>query len=300
LGFIIVGILLLLSAGVVGLLRRAAKKSADPDAPAFIKATPYIIGALLGLFVLFTVVSSYNTVPVGNVGLVYTFGNITGQTPSGLQWVAPWSSVTAANVKTQKAPFHLASFTKETQDVFVDATLNYQVAPKDIQTLYRNVGSNWFDVLVPTRINQAFKDETVKFDAVNIAPNRDKIRADVLARLKQELALFSIQVDDLNIDNIAFSPAFTKAIEDKQIATQEAAAAKNRVAQATAQAQAIVQTAEGQAKANQLKQRTLTPLLVEQNAIDKLNPNVQVIMVPSNSSFLLPNLLNTTPTPAGH
>jgi regulator of protease activity HflC (stomatin/prohibitin superfamily) len=208
--------------------------------------------------------------------------------------------VTAANVKTQRAPFHLASFTKETQDVFVDATLNYQVAPKDIQTLYRNVGSNWFDVLVPTRINQAFKDETVKFDAVNIAPNRDKIRADVLARLKQELALFSIQVDDLNIDNIAFSPAFTKAIEDKQIATQEAAAAKNRVAQATAQAQAIVQTAEGQAKANQLKQRTLTPLLVEQNAIDKLNPNVQVIMVPSNSSFLLPNLLNTTPTPAGH
>ena len=37
--------------------------------------------------------------------------------------------------------------------------------------------------------------------------------------------------------------------------------------------------------------QTLTPLLVQQNAIDKLNPNVQVILLPSNSNFLLPSNL---------
>jgi len=36
---------------------------------------------------------------------------------------------------------------------------------------------------------------------------------------------------------------------------------------------------------------------VQQNAIDKLNPNVTVIMVPSNSNFLFPNSLLQPKTP---
>ena len=103
--------------------------------------------------------------------------------------------------------------------------------------------------------------------------------------------------DDLLIDDIKFSPEFTKAIEDKQIATQEAQAAKNKVAQAEYQAQQIIKQAQGQAEANRLKRQTLTPLLVQQNAIDKLNPNVTVIMVPSNSNFLFPNSLLQPKTP---
>ena len=52
------------------------------------------------------------------------------------------------------------------------------------------------------------------------------------------------------------------------------------------------------AEANRLKRETLTPLLVQQNAIDKLNPNVQVILLPSNSNFLLPsNLFGKSTTP---
>ena len=65
------------------------------------------------------------------------------------------------------------------------------------------------------------------------------------------------------------------------------------------QAQQIIKTAQGQAEANRLKRQTLTPLLVQQNAIDKLNPNIQVILLPSNSNFLLPSDLfgKATATP---
>ena len=149
---------------------------------------------------------------------------------------------------------------------------------------------------MPNRVNQLFKDETVKYRAVQIAPNREQIRRSVRQRLATELAKYSIQVEDLLIDNIKFSPEFTKAIEAKQIATQDAQAAQNRVKEAQFKAQQVIKQAQGEAKANQLKRQTLTALLVQQNAIDKLNPNVQVLIVPSGSNFLLPsNLLQKKP-----
>lgn len=244
------------------------------------------------LFALFTLVRSFHAVPAGNVGVVYQFGNIVGQTEAGLVTILPWRSLKEANVQVQRHSFdELDSFSEETQDVFIKATLNYEVDPKDIQTLYRTVGPNYFDKLVPNRVNQLFKDETVKYKAVEIAPNRERIRENVRNRLKEELAPFSIQVDDLLIDNIKFSPEFTKAIEAKQIATQDAQAAQNRVKEAEFKAQQVIEQAQGEAKANRLKRQTLTSLLVQQNAIDKLNPNVQVLIVPSGSNFLLPSNL---------
>ena len=133
------------------------------------------------VFVLATAVRSFHSVPAGRVGVVYQFGNIVGQTDAGLVSIAPWKDLREANVQVQRASFdQLDSFSQETQDVFIKATINYQVSPKDIQRLYRTVGPDYFDKLVPNRVNQFFKDETVKYAAVQIAPNRDQIRADVL------------------------------------------------------------------------------------------------------------------------
>lgn len=232
----------------------------------------------------------------GHIGVKYVFGKITGTVDPGFHFVQPWADVVSANTQVQSHTFPaLTSFSRETQNVNVIATLNYNVSPGDVKNLYTTVGPDWFNKLVETRVNQFFKDETVKFKAVNIAPNRDRIRRDVRARLKLALTPYSVNVVDLLIDNITFSQAFTTAIEDKQIATQQAQAAQNRVATARYQAEQLIATAKGQAKAQQLRRQTLTPLLVEQNAIDKLNPNVQVIMVPAGSNFLLPNLLSQPP-----
>jgi regulator of protease activity HflC (stomatin/prohibitin superfamily) len=275
---------------------RSWSTSEDPSMKSMGNITKWsalIVFALLA--VIWTGAKTFHAVPAGHVGVVYQFGNIVGQTGSGLVVTAPWQDLNQANVQVQRESFdQLDSFSKETQDVFIKATINYEVSPSDIQTLYRTVGPNYFDKLVPTRVNQLFKDETVKFAAVNIAPNRETIRKEVLARLKAELAKYSIQVDDLLIDNINFSKEFTRAIEDKQIATQEAKAAENRVKTAQAQASQVIAAAKGQAKAQKLQRSSLTPLLVQKYMIDKLNPNVQVILMPSNGNLLLPSNLFPT------
>ena len=289
-GYVILsGIVILIAAITLGVAREM-RKSADPEAVRAGQLAMIASLVIAPLFLLvFTVVESFHSVRAGYVGVIYQFGNIVGQTEAGLVTTWPWQNVQEANVQVQRAQFSdLEAFTAETQDVFIVATMNYRVDPVSIQELYRGVGPNYFEKLIPTRVNQLFKDETVKYRAVSIAPNRERIRRSVRERLATELAQYSIQVEDLLIDNIKFSPEFTQAIEDKQIATQQAQAAQNRVREAKFKAQQVIEQAQGEAKAFLIKNKTLTPLVVQQNAIDKLNPNIEVLILPSGSNFLLP------------
>lgn len=286
---ILTGIVIAMGAIALGVARQM-RASEDPEAVRAGRVTQIATWLIVPLFIIvFTIVQSFHSVRAGYVGVVYQFGNIVGQTEAGLVTIWPWQEVREANVQVQRAQFSdLEAFSAETQDVFIVATINYRVDPVSIQDLYRGVGSDYFEKLVPTRVNQLFKDETVKYRAVQIAPNREQIRRSVRERLATELAKYSIQVEDLLIDNIKFSPEFTRAIEDKQIATQQAQAAQNRVREAKFKAQQLIEQAQGEARAFRIKNRTLTPLVVQQNAIDKLNPNIEVLILPSNSNFLLP------------
>src|SRR5437870_8773946 len=185
-----------------------------------LKPGGFLILALMGFSTFF---ASVHQVPAGHIGVVYEFGGIKGQIGEGLQFVAPWRDVVLANIQVQRRVFDkLNAFSEESQDVFVRASLNVRVSPQTIQQLYRTVGPNFFNVLVESRVIQNFKDETVKYKSVEIAPNRENIRKAVRERLEKELSPFSIEVVDLLLDNIDFNPEFKKAIEDKQIATQRA------------------------------------------------------------------------------
>jgi hypothetical protein len=66
------------------------------------------------------------------------------------------------------------------------------------------------------------------------------------------------------------------------------------VAEAEGEATANVARARGDATANRLRQKSLTKLLVQQLAIEKLNPNVSVIYCAPNV-ICVPNA-NVIPT----
>lgn len=255
-----------------------------------------------------TLTRSVKTVEAGNVGLVYRFGDIVGQRDAGISLIWPWETFRTADIRIQAVRPEgqcangevdcLGAFSAETQDVFVLATLNISIDPRDVQELYRTVGPQYIDRIVRPRLLQTFKDETVKFNSVDIAPAREEIRSAVLSRLRQELSEYSINVADLLIDNIDFRPEFKQAIESKQVATQEAlrqqalvAAREAEARQAAAQAQGVADRlrieAEGQATANRSINESLTPLLIQFQALQKLSDNVQIALVPSGSGLLI-------------
>jgi regulator of protease activity HflC (stomatin/prohibitin superfamily) len=300
-------------------LQRASEKSDDVDAARRMRALAIGTCVVFALWVVVpTLASSIHTVEKGHVGLVYTFRDITGQTGAGLVTTWPWQTVESASVQQQairpitecydgKFNECAETFSKESLDVFVVPVLNLSVAPKDIQWLYRNV-PDYLNRIVRPRMNQILKDETVKYAAVDIAPNREVIRAAVKERLRTALAAYSITVEDLLIDNVDFPAEFKQAIADKQVATQEALRQKELVAAETAKAEQKAAAAEGeasrlrieaqgQADANALITASLTPALIQWQAVQKLTDNVSIALIPSGQGIIIDpaNMLKTTP-----
>lgn len=251
------------------------------------------------VYIVLSILMSIHQVDAGHVGVVYSFGEITGQTGEGVVWTAPWKEVKSANVQIQSHKFeNLSAASKETQDVYLTVTLNYSISPDAIQSLYRNVGSDYFNKLVESRVNQFFKDETVQYEAIIITQKRDELRDSVRVRLQKDLEPYSIKVVDLLIDNISYSDAFNNSIEEKQVATQNALRAQEQVKQREYEAQSVVAVAKGeadatiarargQAEANNLISASLSPNVLQSLAIEKLADNIQIALIPAGEGIIL-------------
>ena len=250
------------------------------------------IGGASVVFLLATVFFSFAQVNTGHVGVVRTFGRISGQIEPGVSLIAPWQTYDSVNVQVQKQTFaNLTAFSAETQNAYITTTINYSVAPQDARGLIARVGTDWFDRLVPNNLNQAFKDEVVKFQAVEIAPNRETIRSAVLKALRSRLAPYSIRVNDLNIDNIAFSKQFEEAtqaaLRAKAQVQQAQFEAQSLVAKAKGEANANVTVAEGQAEANRKLNASLSANVLQYIAIQKLSPLLRIAVLPAGSNSLI-------------
>ncbi len=299
--------------GVVFLIGRAMRREAEPGSPEADRGMIVAVAAVI-VFVLWvgahTALTALKPIEAGSVGVVYQFGEIVGQKGEGLQFIAPWQELRTESIKVQRQRFdNISGFSQETQDVIVSATLNYRVDPGAVQNLYRTVGPNWFDTLVEPRINQFFKAETVKYNTVDIAPNREQIRLAVQAKLDEDLRQFSITVADLLIDNIDFTTEFKQSIEEKQIAAQNALREQERISQRQAEAQQGVESAkgeaeqererargaadairiraEGQAEANRLLDASLTPQVIQYLAVDKLADDLDIALLPSGQGIII-------------
>lgn len=255
--------------------------------------------AVVVLMLLITGWRSVKVVPSGEVIVVRTFGDITGQRGEGLGLIAPWQTVDGESIRVQNARFEdISAFSAETQDVFATIEINYRVEDRAVQDLLRDVGTNWFDVLIEGRVQNFFKEETVKFETDEVAPNREVIRRATQERLSAALEPYSIEVTELLIVNVRFSPAYVQSIEDKQIATQDALRAGEEVAIIQAEAEkereraagirdATVIEAEGVAEANGLIAASLSPEILQYLAITEFNDDVSIALVPSGEGILL-------------
>ena len=192
----------------------------------------------------------------------------------------------------------MSSFSKESQLITVTATVNARVSTDKIQALYREVGKDYFTILIQPRVLQAFKDETVKYSSIEIAPAREVIRSNVRDALFQEMSTKGIIIEDLLIDDIAFEAKFEEAIEEKQTQTQlalaeqmkvgsEKAKADQKIEQARGESESILILAKKQAEANKILSDSLSAEYLQYIYISKISPNIKVMMLPQAGQSLL-------------
>ena len=269
------------------------------------EGTAWILSAVLALIVVvggWGAFRSFHSVEAGHVLVVRQFGEIVGQRGDGFQTIAPWQTAEEVSTQVESQRFQMddrgtegedaihsgPAISEETQPVYATVTLNYRVSDQAVQELFTDVGSTFFDKVVAPRVFQVFKNETVKFKSVAVAPNREIIRGAVQAELDRQLAGFSIDVVDFLINDLDFPEEFTAAIERKQVATQDALAAQQKVAQSKAEAQQEIERARGQAQAQRLRANSLTDRNLQFEALQILKEAPpQIVFLPAGQGNLL-------------
>lgn len=230
-----------------------------------------VILSILGLITLF---SAMNSVGTGKVGVVTNYGKVTGrELGEGLSWIAPWGveSVTDYDIKTQKDEVTAAAATKDLQDVNGTLVLNYQLNRGEVSHMHQTVGKDWKAILVLPAINEVFKAASAKYTASELITNRAEVKKDVVDNLTTRLKKYGITVQDVSITNFSFSAAFNQAIEGVQIANQKIAQARQELETTKVEAEKQIAEAQAQAESQRLRQQTLTPEILQQQAISKWN-----------------------------
>jgi regulator of protease activity HflC (stomatin/prohibitin superfamily) len=277
-------------------LRRQGKRD---EGTAWMLAAALAVIVVLGGWGAFR---SFHSVNAGHVLVVRQFGEIIGQRGDGFQTIAPWQSAEEVSTQVESQRFQMddrtggaegtissgPAISEETQPVYAVVTLNYRVSDQAVQELFTDVGSSYFAKVVAPRVFQVFKNETVKFKSVAVAPNREQIREAVQIELDRQLDGFSIDVVDFLINDLDFPQEFTEAIERKQVATQDALAARQKVEQSKAEAQQEIERARGQAQAQRLRASSLTDRNLQFEALQILKEAPpQIVFLPAGQGNLL-------------
>jgi regulator of protease activity HflC (stomatin/prohibitin superfamily) len=241
------------------------------------------------------IISSFRTVDTGHIGILTSFGKVTGdELQPGLHNINPLTEgITQMSVQVQKDVADAESASSDLQQTQTQVAVNYHLDPAYVFDLYRNVGVNYADVLIDPAIQESIKATTAQYTAVQLVQRRAVAKAALEQALRARLAVYHIIVDNVNLTNFQFSDAFNKAIEAKQVASQQVLteqqkldalkiSAQRQVVEAENQARAQVASANGDAQSNiirakasaqaqRLQQASLTPLFVQYQAILRWN-----------------------------
>ncbi|MCA2000761.1 MAG: hypothetical protein LDL51_02730 [Chloroflexi bacterium] len=209
--------------------------------------------------------------------------------------------------------------TKDGQQVYIDASVIYAINPQKATDLYRTWRFNYEEGLVRPQARGVIRDVASQYGVEEIvSTKRAEMESGITEELERIFANNNLILRDFVLRNIRFSDEYALAVEQKQIAEQQAQQAKFVVEQKKQEAEQARQIAQGQAdaaviaakgaadarliqaeaeaKANQLLAQSLTPELIQYQYILKLAPGVQSIFIPSDNQFILP-LPGATTTP---
>ena len=256
------------------------------DALEFRGPKPRTIGILIILLIVFIFLwGSFAIVPAGHRGVVLWWGSVEKRIMAeGFNFKIPIvEKVVKVDVRVQPHPFReIDAASKEYQMVKLTGMMNFHIDPAFVNDLYQKVGLDFANKVIDPAFNDFVKEVVPIYPITEILPKREEIRKSAMTKLGENLTRYHIIVDDIYFANIRFSPEYERAIEAKQVAQQQVETqrqvlaqreieAQQKVATAKGEAESIQVVAQGQAKANDLLSRSISPILVQYKSIEKWN-----------------------------
>jgi len=241
----------------------------------------YIVGGIV-FIIAALILRPFTIVGPGERGVMMRFGKVQDAIlDEGIHPILPIvTSVKTLSVRVQKTDLKADAASKDLQSITTDLAVNWNVDPAKVNQIYQQIGDEEQIVtsILSPAISEVLKAATSKKTAEEIITKRTELKTEIDNSLKKRLEPYGVIVRDVSLINFGFSPEFSKAIESKQIAEQEAKQAEFTVQKATQDAQAEINRAKGHAEAQRLQRQTLTAEILQQQAIEKWNGQFPTVM----------------------
>jgi len=244
----------------------------------------------------------------------------------GLRWIVPGEEVHIYTISRQTYTMSAASGegqlagddsirarTKDGQEVFIDASVIFQADPTKVISLHINWQDRYQNELVRSTSRGIIRDVASQYGIEEIVSSqRASLENAITETLNEKFAENDLVLVDFILRDIHFSEEYAVAVEQKQIAEQQAQQAKfvveskkqeaeqaRQVAQGLADAAVIAAQGEADARLIQAEAEATAlerintaiqdkPDLLLYQYISKLGPNIDVMLLPNDSPFLFP------------
>ena len=244
----------------------------------------------------------------------------------GLRWIVPGENARIYSISRQTYTMSAASSegtivgddsirarTKDGQEVFIDASVIFQVDSAKVTQLHIEWASRYLDELVRPTTRGIVRDIASQYGIEEIVSSqRASLESAITESMEEKFLENNLILVDFVLRDIHFSAEYAVAVEQKQIAEQQAQQAKFVVESKKQEAEQARQVAEGRADAsviaaqgeadarliqaeaeaaalelinNAIKDN---PDLLTYQYIEKLGPNIDVMLLPNDSPFLFP------------
>lgn len=241
-----------------------------------------ILGVCICVFVLFLIIicNSITTVPTGCVGVKTRFGKVQEAViQEGLNTKVPFiEKIVKIDCKTQKLEVESNTASKDLQDVNLKVAVNYNVTKDTANTLYKEIGKKYEDIVVNPAILESVKSVTAQYTAEELITKRADVSNSMQDLLKQKITGKGFNVVDFNITDLNFSEAYNQAIEKKQVAEQEAKQAEYELQKSQVENEKKIAEAEANARVMEVQNASTTEqairlkeLEIQQAFINKWN-----------------------------
>ena len=226
----------------------------------------------------FGFLSSCTRIDAGHEGiLIKLYGSDKGvqdvSLVTGRVWYNPWTEDVeqyATFIQTvDYDPFNVNA--KDGSEFTVDPTLSFNIvsgsSPK-IFVKYRRSLEEVSKTTILNYVKDAFRLQMNKYTTDEIVSNREKFETDVQKTLSQVLDAEGFKLEQLT-SGLKYPQTIVDAVNSKNKAVQDAMKVENELRVTEAQAKKLIVQAEAEKRANELKQSSLTPMLIQQQFIEK-------------------------------
>jgi len=216
----------------------------------------------------------------------------------GTHFKIPWvMQPKIYNVRTRPKLIQTTTGTKDLQTVTIHCRMLFKPIITGLPEIHTTLGQDYDERVLPSVANEVMKATIAQYNAEQLLTQREQVSQEIREAIVIRAKTFNILMDDVSITHLTYGKEFAKAIEEKQVAMQDAERQKYIVLKSEQERQATIIKSEGEAEAAKMISQALKDHgsgLIEVRRIDaakdiaeSLSKSGNVMYLPAGQQMLL-------------